>query len=274
MPGIDLETVTPSAIGANDHAVIRRGIGPYSAELVPLGSAASASAGAFATAAQGTLADSALQAADLVALSAAVDALDLTASDHEARIDALEAGGGGGGSQYIQHFIPLAPGSLIDAAVNSLSQTTQAGATNRCDFVPFMPNRNITVSSMGGEVTTGVASSNFLLGIYGDNGSGKPGNKLVESATLSGVTVQVLNHTIPGGFTFQAGTLYWLAFLSSSTTTFRALAIGGMHSLGLVNAGAHGNIWRGTAASFALPATAMGTALTSAPTPQMRFTTA
>ena len=42
MADIDLEVVTPSALETTDVAIVRRGAGPYSAELVPLGTAATA----------------------------------------------------------------------------------------------------------------------------------------------------------------------------------------------------------------------------------------
>jgi hypothetical protein len=61
MASLDLEQVTPSALDATDKAFVRRGDGPFTGELVALGSAAVEPADAFATAAQGALADTALQ---------------------------------------------------------------------------------------------------------------------------------------------------------------------------------------------------------------------
>lgn len=169
------------------------------------------------------------------------------------------------------YLIPQPVGTIIDPAVNALSQTTQAGAANRCDWVPLVPGHDLTIDQIIIEVTTAVAASLILLGIYGDI-DGQPGAKLAESAALSGATAATVAHTLTTPMTLQAGVTYWLAVLTSSTATLRALAVGGMYSLGLIAGGSsHANIRRATLGSFVLPETAPATTLTSATTPQFRM---
>ncbi len=54
MADIDLEVVSPSALDATDVAIVRRGSGPYTAELVALGTAATADLADFVRETVGT----------------------------------------------------------------------------------------------------------------------------------------------------------------------------------------------------------------------------
>ncbi len=201
------------------------------------------------------------------------------AGDYVVGWEDAAAGGGGAPLRAVHYFLPQPAGAIIDCVVNALSQTTQAGAANRMDFVPFIPAHDMTINQIGLEVTTAVASAQATIGIYADNGAGSPGALLYGTAGFNAGTTGVKTENItiaatPATFTFTAGTVYWIAVLSSSTATFRALGIGGMYSIGVIASGAHANLRRATLAGFLLPATAPVTTLTAATTPQVRMTVA
>lgn len=169
-----------------------------------------------------------------------------------------------------QYFFELPANTMIDASVNALAATTVAGAALRCDFVPFTPARDLPINQLACEVTTLAASSTALLGIYSDL-NGEPNTKLVESASLDCSTTGVKSTTLGSVFTMEKGVTYWWACATSGTQTLRALAVGGMMSIGLsTTAGVRANLKRATLASMALPTTAPATTLTGATTPQMR----
>lgn len=169
-----------------------------------------------------------------------------------------------------QYFFPLPSNTMVDASVNALAATTVAGAALRCDFTAFTPAVDLPINQLACEVTTLLASSTALLGIYSDL-NGAPNSKLVESASLDCSTTGVKSTTLGSVFTMEKGVTYWWSVATSSTQTLRGLAVGGMQSLGLsTTAGVRANIRRATLASMALPATAPATTLTGATTPQMR----
>lgn len=74
------------------------------------------------------------------------------------------------------HF-PIKPpvGSYISPLLVANSLTTIAGAALRCDFIPLLLSKTCAVDRIGVEVTTLLASSTALVGIYGDTGSMAPG---------------------------------------------------------------------------------------------------
>lgn len=212
-------------------------------------------------------------------LALASGGMDITTFTDPATFDAYDAaatelavlqGDGiviGYGGQY---FFELPTNTMVDASVNALSTTTIAGAALRCDFVPFTPARDLPINQLACEVTTLVASSTALLGIYSDL-SGAPDAKLVESASLDCSTTGVKSTTLGSVFTMEKGNTYWWACATSGTQTLRALAVGALMPLGLASgSGGRSTLRRATLSSMALPATAPATTLISASTAQFR----
>ncbi len=180
--------------------------------------------------------------------------------------------GGGGGAQGVHYLFAVPNTTQIDLSVNGTTAVTIACAALRCDFAPFIPAQNLTITRMYAEVTTLVASSTARIGIYSDL-NGSPDALLVQGADLidCGSTGEKLT-SMSASFTFTAGTRYWVAFLSSSTQTMRGLPTGAMYSIAMANtSGARANIRRATLASMAFPATAPATTLIGASTPQVRL---
>ena len=172
------------------------------------------------------------------------------------------------------HPIPpgAAAGEFVTNAVAALAMGTVAGAANRLDLMPFIPTETITVDRLSLEVTTGVASAQARIGIYGSTATGAPGDLLTGQGTLLDcATTGEKASTISGGITLNAGTPYWLGVHMSSTATLRALAVGGMMPLGIPATGTGLFTLRRASPAFAsnLPTTAPASTLTSAVGPRM-----
>jgi hypothetical protein len=165
-------------------------------------------------------------------------------------------------------------GAYISASLNATNLTAVGSAANRIDFMPFIPARRIKLNELAIEVTTLIAGSQALLGIYSSNVNGLPDARIVGSpAPLDCGSLGVKSSVIPETV-LNAGQLYWLAILTSSTQSVRA--IGGAACLPVEMAASGASIStlkRGTA-TFAngLPAVAPGTVNTSAITPWIRLT--
>lgn len=175
-------------------------------------------------------------------------------------------------SAYGAHvLLPQAAGAFVSANVNATALTTVAGAANRLDMVPFIPARNVTINELAIEVTTLISPSSAHVGIYSDN-NGAPNSLLASSSTaLDCSTVGVKTASI-SNLTLTAGTIYWLACLTSSTQTLRAIAVGGLIPLAAPTSGTAISVCRRATFTFAaLPSTAPATTLTSATTPWVRL---
>lgn len=167
-------------------------------------------------------------------------------------------------------FVSLAAGAYVSPLLVAGAITTIAGAALRCDFIPFIPGRTITVDRIGVEVTTLLAASTALVGIYSDS-AGSPGARLSGGASaLDCSSIGLKEETV--AITLQAGVVYWLAIATSGTQTLRGAGVANMLPLS-VNAtnGNPFNIRRATLASMALPSNAPATTLTSATVPLHRL---
>ena len=180
---------------------------------------------------------------------------------------------GGGGAVIGCHLLVPVPANLqFDNSINATTAVTVAGVANQCDWMPFIPVRDVTIGSMGVEVTTSVSGAQINCGIYSDNGAGQPNAKLAEVTGLNGGGNGVRIAVLASNFTFTAGTLYWLAVAHTSTATLRAMPIGALMAIGLSNtSGARAVSRRATVSGGTLPSTAPATTLTSASMPHFRM---
>lgn len=165
--------------------------------------------------------------------------------------------------------MPVASGAFVTAHVNGTATATLAAASNRMDFYPFIPARTITINELAIDVTTGVASSLAHAGIYSDS-SGVPGSLIVgTSSTLDCSTTGVKNQAV-SSTTLTAGTIYWLAVLTNSTQTLRAIPVAALVPLSISATGGTVNTIRRATQTFgALPSTAPSTTLTGNTVAQM-----
>lgn len=168
-----------------------------------------------------------------------------------------------------------ASGLYVSSAINATALTTLAGAANRLDFIPFIPDQDITITQLEASVTTLIASSLFKLGLYASNANGLPSTLLEASGDLSGAAVATLQYNLPASRVLTAGTLYWLAIHHSSTATHRAIAVGALPGLfQLTGATSETTILRQTvtfASGLPSPATATHTAAVNSAATNIRM---
>jgi len=121
----------------------------------------------------------------------------------------------------------VAAGQFLTPQITGLALTTIAAAANRLDYLPFIPAKNVTIDRLDIEVSTLVASAQARVAIYADN-AGVPGALLREGASVLDCGSQGLKSATITSINMVAGTAYWLAIHSSSTQTYRGVAVGGL----------------------------------------------
>jgi hypothetical protein len=165
-------------------------------------------------------------------------------------------------------------GAYISTSMNATNLTALGSAANRIDFMPFIPARRVTINEMAIEVTTLIAGSLALLGIYDSNVNGLPNNRLVGSGAALDCGSLGVKSSLIADTTMNAGQLYWLAILTSSTQSVRAIGGAACHPVEMPASGASiSTLKRGTAVfANGLPAVAPGTVNTSIGAPWIRLT--
>ena len=144
--------------------------------------------------------------------------------------------GGGSGLQGTQVMFKNVQGSTsfgYNASINGNSSTNAASTASRLDVYPFTPNKTLTNCSLTiNVVTLGVGVLARIL-IY-SNSNGYPTTKLYESANIDCSTIG--DKTILSGFTFEAGTTYWIGYYANGAFTYRAISIGALIPIFSANA--------------------------------------
>lgn len=102
-------------------------------------------------------------------------------------------------------YVPVAPGG----STSSVSSPT----TSVMYAIPWVPARTGTITAVGLNVTTGVASSVLRLGIY-NNGAGIPGTLLADWGTVSAATSGM--KTITGLSTAFDAKIYWVVAVAQT----------------------------------------------------------
>ncbi len=116
----------------------------------------------------------------------------------------------------------------ITAAINASGNSTYSSTANRLDVYPFIPNKTLTNSSLSINVSTLGAGVLSRIIIYADT-NGFPSTKLYESTDIDCSTTGI--KTIVAGFTFTAGTTYWLGFYANGVTVVTAIPNAGLISI-------------------------------------------
>jgi len=125
---------------------------------------------------------------------------------------------------------PPAGSYYLTAHTTTQTYATVAGVANRVNWCPYIAQRNYAITALAAFVTTAVAGSFIRVGIYADDGTGVPtGAALAVSADLDSSTTGLKETAV--SVSLSAGTLYWLAFHSSSTATVRAYSRLGLPEL-------------------------------------------
>lgn len=121
----------------------------------------------------------------------------------------------------------VAAGQFLTPQLTALALTTIAAAANRLDYLPFIPAQDVTIDRLDVEVSTLIAAAQARLAIYADN-AGAPGALLRDGTSVLDCSTQGLKIATITSLTMAAGTTYWLAILSSSTQTYRGVAVGAL----------------------------------------------
>ena len=140
---------------------------------------------------------------------------------------ASASGGGGGGAHAF--VVPTSvnfPNGFVTSSIYTLGAINVVETANRLSAYPFISFQTITSTALVIRCAAGVASALGRIAIY-SNVNGEPITRLYESADIDLSTSG--DKTVLTAFTFTAGTVYWLAFHSSSTPT-----MGGIQSAAMI----------------------------------------
>jgi hypothetical protein len=154
---------------------------------------------------------------------------------------------------------------------NSLSTSGSLG-NNVLRAVPFYVPNAVAITKIGAEVTViGEVGSKVRLGVYTDDGLGRPGTLVFDGGQINGDSATVQEVTLGTPVPLGPG-WYWAAgVVQSAPTTVPTLrvpsAMTAMTDAGAVipTAGLAINGWGATSITGALPATLTVTAISSAP---------
>lgn len=127
-------------------------------------------------------------------------------------------------------------GQYVDQALTALAATTLAGAANRIELYPYIPQVSFSIDRISCYVTTGVAAAQVKLVIYDSDANGYPGALLYESAALAAATTNAIAEATMSQ-AFVAGHIYWVGVRHSSTSTLRAIALGAAPAFGTSSTG-------------------------------------
>jgi len=117
-------------------------------------------------------------------------------------------------------------GNYYQPDISLLNVQTANAATGSLFFTPFVPKDNHTFTGVA-VYNKGTADSGkkCRLGIYEDDGTGQPGDLLLDAGELTFTgTAGLFVITISQALT--ADTLYWLASTTDSTISFSCLYLG------------------------------------------------
>lgn len=129
----------------------------------------------------------------------------------------------GGSGIHAQKTIPSG-GYISQYIVYSTAPTTGTFVINRLNCTPFIPNKTFTSQDLSVNVTIAAAGGLAKILIFSDV-NGVPSAKLFESSNLDCSTLGI--KTALTSFTFNAGTTYWLGFISNlATVTYTAISQG------------------------------------------------
>lgn len=142
-----------------------------------------------------------------------------------------------GGASYFNRW-GFITGQYVDQALTALANTTLAGAANRIELYPYIPQVSHSIDRISCYVTTGVASAQVKLLIYDSDANGYPGALIFESGALAAATTNAIAEaTISPSQAFVAGHVYWVGVRHSSTSTLRAVALGSCPAFGTTSTG-------------------------------------
>ena len=141
---------------------------------------------------------------------------------------------GGGGLQGIHALLPLSSGQSTYPSTASQGIASTSIIFNRVNAVPFIPNQNITTSSLYINVAGATPTANARILIYSSLNE-SPDQKLYESTNLDCSTTGIKTATTT--FNFVAGTTYWLCVHTSANFNLSFINSSGLFPLNISGVG-------------------------------------
>ena len=136
-------------------------------------------------------------------------------------------------------------GNYYDCGIDGTTRTTIAGVATRLVVMPFVPVVSFSIDRIAIDCTTAVASAQARAVIYdSDTTNNLPNTRLYDTAEFDCSAPGVKEETIGTPFAFKAGHLYWIGVHSSSTATFRGVAIASCPAIGVIGT-ASGAVYTG-----------------------------
>lgn len=112
---------------------------------------------------------------------------------------------------------PPLPSGVYFFPISGHSQATATPVTGQLNVAPWALPVAASLTRIGGAVTTiGDVGSKVRLGIYGDDGNGRPAALLLDAGTINGDSATVQELTI--SLTLPPG-VYWLGGVNQVVTT-------------------------------------------------------
>ena len=150
------------------------------------------------------------------------------------------------GTQWniIKHPTPLqmVKGTTINrwhgTAVNQLASGTQATSINSLRVSPFIVEKTMRIDQIQFEVSTLATNSKNRVGIYQSSPTGYPTDLVANSDTqeFDASTATVKTGTFSTPIILYGGELYWLAYNTNESSTWRSIGVGSVPSvLGYTN---------------------------------------
>lgn len=154
---------------------------------------------------------------------------------------------------------------------NSLSTSATLGNSTLRALAFYVPN-TVSITKIGAEITSaGEAGSKLRLGIYSDDGTGRPGSLLVDAGQIAGDSATVQEITLATPLSIGPG-WYWAAGAvqsapSSQPTVRIASILSAPTDVGtsIPSAGLGTYGWGATSISGAFPSTLTVTPVSTAP---------
>lgn len=177
------------------------------------------------------------------------------------------AGANPGVHGVLSNFTGITAGA-ISAQLTAAGRTAGATSADVISFIPFIPMKTFTAATMNFEITV-VGTNKYRLCVYSANATtGAPETRLTYSNEIDSNVTGVRTYTIAGGFTFNAGTLYYLALqnpASGTQATVRLTSAASMMQIGHSAASSFNIYFQSPAGGPTLPpATASGTLISAA----------
>lgn len=123
-------------------------------------------------------------------------------------------------------------GFYYAALAGCTAGASASGGNVSISMIPFEIEETITISELGGFVTTAAASGNFMLAIYANNYAiGRPtGTPLASVVNLSTAAATVVSKALAANVTLQPG-IYWIASqIDNATALLQSIATANLHA--------------------------------------------